>query len=298
MRRLAALPLRLSTRPAPPLCLRAPRRAPLGAGQKKRVLAHPCSKSAINTVVAAGGFTLIEVLVALSIMAVMAVLAWRGIDGMVRAQQMTQAATDETLALQAGLSQWRADLDAMMIWPVAEAPSGEVPINPPPAAPAAASASPQSLLWDGRVLRITRSVAGQPAAGLRVVAWTHQAASGQWLRWQSAPVQSVQAWRSAWDSAAAWARAPAPLAPGAAGQPQAVAIARAQDWQLHYFRRNAWTNPLSASNGNSASEGAADSDSTGAPPDGIRLMLTLAEGQHFSGPLRIDWVSPNFGSAH
>ena len=32
------------------------------------------------------GFTLIELLVALSIMAVMAVLSWRGLDGMTRTQ--------------------------------------------------------------------------------------------------------------------------------------------------------------------------------------------------------------------
>ena len=63
------------------------------------------------------GFTLIEVLVALSIMAVMAALTWRGIDGMARAQAATQRYTDDVLTLQAGLTQWRADLDAMMVWP-------------------------------------------------------------------------------------------------------------------------------------------------------------------------------------
>ena len=55
------------------------------------------------------GFTLIEVLVALAILSVMAVLTWRGIDGMARAQQATQRYTDDVLALQAGLAQWRAD---------------------------------------------------------------------------------------------------------------------------------------------------------------------------------------------
>jgi general secretion pathway protein J len=34
----------------------------------------------------ASGFTLIELLVAISLMALMAALAWRGLDGMTRAQ--------------------------------------------------------------------------------------------------------------------------------------------------------------------------------------------------------------------
>ena len=85
------------------------------------------------------GFTLIEVLVALSIMAVMAALTWRGIDGMARAQAATQRYTDDVLTLQAGLTQWRADLDAMMTWPNTDGstpagPAGQrTPVAPVPA---------------------------------------------------------------------------------------------------------------------------------------------------------------------
>lgn len=63
------------------------------------------------------GFTLIEVLVALAIMAVMAVMSWQAIDGMTRAQERARAHADGTLALQAAFAQWHADLDAMMVWP-------------------------------------------------------------------------------------------------------------------------------------------------------------------------------------
>ena len=48
------------------------------------------------------GFTLIELLVAIGVMALMAGLSWRGLDGMARTQtQLTQRA-DQVMTLQAG----------------------------------------------------------------------------------------------------------------------------------------------------------------------------------------------------
>ena len=220
------------------------------------------------------GFTLIEVLVALSIMAVIAVLTWRGIDGMARAQESTRAYTDDVLALQAGLAQWRTDLDAMMSWPAAPTVQG----TPQPTE----TASQRSLAWDGSTLRITRTNPGDDAAGLRVVAWTRRPASGQWLRWQSAPVQSQNAWAAAWEAAARWGQSDA-----TAADPHAVPVATVLDWHLHYFRNNAWTNPLSSA--------AASGTQTNALPDGVRLFITLAPGQALSGPLTVDWVRPDFG---
>jgi len=223
------------------------------------------------------GFTLVELLVALTILSVIAVLSWRGIDGMTRAQQLTQRHGDEVLALQAGLAQWRADLDALMSWPAAPAAPGQPP--------AATPASQRSLAWDGRTLRITRSDAGDAAAGLRVVAWTRQPASGQWLRWQSPPLTSQAAWAAAWDAAGRWGQAGDDGAP--AGGASVVVVARALDWQLHYFRNNAWTHPLSS--------GAESGSATHVLPDGVRLFLTLAPGQALAGPLVLDWVRPDFG---
>ena len=220
------------------------------------------------------GFTLVEVLLALTIMAVIAVLTWRGIDGMARAQESTARYTDEVLTLQAGLTQWRADLDAMMSWPDT---SGRTPPG---------AAGQRSLAWDGSVLRITRMLTDQPAAGLRVVAWARRPGDGQWLRWQSAPVRSLQAWITAWDAAARWAQSGAQPGPQAGGG-QAVALLTAQAWQLHYYRNNAWTNPLSSPAGGV--------DDTHALPDGVRLMLTLAPGQSLAGPLVVDWVRPDYG---
>jgi len=222
------------------------------------------------------GFTLVEVLVALALMAVMATLAWRGIDGMARAQQTAQRTTDDVLALQAGLMQWRADLDAMMSWP---GPGGALPATP---------AGQRSLAWDGSVLRITRTSAGSVDAGLRVVAWMRRGGDGQWLRWQSAPVRSHAAWLAAWDEAARWSQTGAPqgVQPGGA---QAVAIASALEWQVRYFRNNAWTNALSS--------GAESAANVNVLPDGVRLLITLAPGQGLAGALTVDWVRPDFGGA-
>ena len=43
------------------------------------------------------GFTLIELLVAISVMALIAILSWRGLDGMVRAQESTRQRADEVM---------------------------------------------------------------------------------------------------------------------------------------------------------------------------------------------------------
>lgn len=102
-----------------------------------------------------GGFTLVELLVALAAMALLAVMAWRGIDAMGRAQASTRAFGADVQALQAGLGQWGADLDAVAALPALTA-----------------------LDFDGRVLRITRrwpyegpdGSAQTLGGGLRVVA--------------------------------------------------------------------------------------------------------------------------------
>ncbi|MDR0478595.1 MAG: prepilin-type N-terminal cleavage/methylation domain-containing protein [Burkholderiaceae bacterium] len=232
------------------------------------------------------GFTLLEVLIALAILALMAALTWRGIDSMTRAENATRISTNDTLALQAGLTQWRADLDAITSWP---APITTGSVNPAPLTVA------RSLAWDGSTLRLTRTDAASPANGLRVVAWTRQSATGWWLRWQSAPFTSMQAWASAWNAAARWGQEAgiSGLDAGTGGGAQAVAIVRASDWQLLYFRNNAWTNALS-----SAAEGNAGNAASAAPtslPDGIRMTLTLAPGQGVTGPLTLDWVRPTLG---
>jgi len=52
------------------------------------------------------GFTLVELLVAIAVMALLAIVSWRGLDGMVRAQQITRERADAVLELQTVLAQW------------------------------------------------------------------------------------------------------------------------------------------------------------------------------------------------
>ncbi len=226
-----------------------------------------------STLTRISGFTLIELLVAITIMALMAVLSWRGLDGMARAQTQTSQRADEVLTLQAGLAQWKVDLDALTQTPFAS-----------------------SLDWDGRVLRLTRRTAPL-GDGLVVVAWTRRNdAGGQWLRWQSPVLRTVGAWNESWSRAAQWAQ-------NASTEDRAreVQVIPLEDWQIFYFRSDAWTNPLSsdasqplagapAPAGNPPAGGAVTSQAT--VPEGIRLVLTLPPTSAISGKLTLDWVRP------
>ncbi|MDD2924315.1 prepilin-type N-terminal cleavage/methylation domain-containing protein [Rhodoferax sp.] len=206
------------------------------------------------------GFTLIELLVAISLMALMAVLSWRGLDGVSRSQQGLQQRSDEVLTLQATLAQWGADLDAMVSQP-------DLP----------------GLDWDGRTLRILRSSSADPGAGLVVVAWARRASNGlgQWLRWQSPPLAARGDLDLAWQKAALWGQAPSDD-----DRVREVRTVALDQWQVYFYRGNAWTNPLSSAGSAAASTSV---------PDGVRLVLTLPAGQAISGTLTRDWVSPLIG---
>lgn len=211
----------------------------------------------------ARGFTLVELLVALFALALLAVMSWRGLDGMMRASEVTETRAEEILALQTGLAQWAADLDAV----VAFAPS-------------------PSLDWNGRVLRLTRHGSQGPADGARVVAWAQR--DGRWLRWQSAPVTSRGDLDAAWQQAGQWGQNPSE-----ALRQQEVAITPLAEWQLFYFRADAWTNPLSSE----GTDAEPDPGEGAGLPDGVRLVLQLPPGGAISGVLQRDWVRPTLGGS-
>jgi general secretion pathway protein J len=228
------------------------------------------------------GFTLIELLVALSVMALLALLSWRGLDGMARAQASVRGRMDGVVSLQIGLSQWSADLDAII-------ETGQV----------------NGIDFDGRVVRLTRRDAGIDGSPLRVVGWTRRmingpaGAAGNWARWQSLPLYTHTDLQQAWAQVQLWGQNP-----GTAEKLREVAIAGLDEWQVFYYRNNAWSNSLStasnaAATGNptAASGGPAPaSPGTLAPlPDGIRLVLNLSAGQPLSGTVVKDWIRPTLG---
>ena len=213
------------------------------------------------------GFTLIELLVAVGILALMASMSWQGIDSMVRVQNQLQQRADGLLTLQAGLAQWVADLDALA--------------DGPPE---------QTLDWDSRSLRLLRRNTVAPGEGMLVVAWTRRTAdgTGQWLRWQSLPVRTRKAQQDAWAQAARWAQSPGPD-----DRKYEVHIAPLTQWELFYFRNDAWTNPLSS--GDTATTAAKTSIQV--RPDGVRLVLTLPASEAISGVLVRDWIRPTLGGS-
>jgi general secretion pathway protein J len=206
----------------------------------------------------ARGFTLIELLVALFALALLAGLSWRGLDGMMRAREATEARADEVLALQTGLAQWSADLDAIAAFP---------PVPP--------------LEWNGRVLRLTRRSSLSPAEGVRVVGWTQR--GGAWLRWESPPVRTRGDLDAAWIEADLWARNPSDTM-----RQREVTITPLADWQIFFFRGDAWSNPQSTSDGQAAAGGGGG----GSVPDGVRLLLDVPPGRALSGRLQKDWMRP------
>jgi general secretion pathway protein J len=228
------------------------------------------------------GFTLIELLVAISLMALMTVLSWRGLDGISRSQLSLQQRADEVLTLQATLTQWSTDLDAI-----------------------SSQADMPGLDWDGRTLRILRHNSATPGEGLVVVAWARRVtdAQGYWLRWQSPALTTRGELDLAWQKAALWGQTPSDD-----DRTREVRTVGLDQWQIFYFRQNAWTNPLS-------SAGTAEGVSVNSPvppasapiatntsamatlPDGVRLALTLSAGQAVSGTLTRDWARPILGGS-
>lgn len=219
------------------------------------------------------GFTLVELLVALFVMALLAILSWRGLDGMARSQQMTAERADGVLTLQVGLAQWGADLDALEQLPQATA-----------------------IEWNGRVLRMTRRSTAAATDGALVVAWTRRVVNGAgtWLRWQSAPVVTRGELETAWAAADTWSQNP-----GEELMQREVSVAPLDEWQIYFYRENAWTNPLSSDvkTGVLAGLPAAPAAATPVIPDGVRLVLTLPAGQPVSGVMSIDWVRPTVGGS-
>ena len=219
------------------------------------------------------GFTLVEVLVALVIMAVVAAMGWQGVAGMARAREIATAASERSLRLAAVVSQFEADLGAVYDSP-------QVP----------------GLSFDGASLRIAR----RTEDGVQLVVWSLR--EGFWRRWPG-PVS-----RRAGELQQAWL-ASQQLQGNEPGQLQL--LEGVTNWQLYFWRGQGWSNAQSsgdlventrppppvpaqgASAANPAEGGASAAGGGGGGaaaaagnpsqrsqlPSGVRLQIELPEGQ-------------------
>lgn len=190
------------------------------------------------------GFTLIEVLVALFIMAILATMSWQGIDGLIRTRDGAQASTEASLRLATVLTQWEQDLQQIQVTPAA-----------PP------------IKFDSLSLRLIR----QHPQGLQLVIWTRQERT--LYRWASPPVTQTQGLQDWWIRSADWS---------AIGKQALPMLTDVDSFQVYFFRKgdNNWSNAQSSGNAvtpaNPAASGAQDDSEE--VPAGVRLQLKLPRG--------------------
>lgn len=207
------------------------------------------------------GFTLVEVLVALSIMALMGSMSWVGMDALLKSKERTESKSIENAQLQIALGQWASDLE--QAW----RPDGTDPMG-----------------WDGKVFRLTRR-AQQLEQGVVVVAWAvrSEGASTDLMRWQSRPVITVGDWQTAWEEAANWAR-------GSINTPAARLIP-ADSVDVYVWHGGTWVNAQSSQVGSTTKRSGLGRLAASLPqqPVGVRLVVHTRNGD-----LSKDWSAPTW----
>lgn len=194
------------------------------------------------------GFTLVEVLVALIIMATMAGMAWRGIDALVKSREIAQARLAQTARLQTVLAQWEVDLRALQD----------------------SHSAVQPLSFDGGNLVMTR----QAPAGLQVVVWSLR--EGSLWRWESPAMRTVQDLEDQRQRG---------LQQLAQRNPALRAFDGVADWQFYCYWGNAWSNCQSTGGTANQNAGPVNPQSTVQAPSGLRIAVQFAEGSGMSGTL-------------
>jgi general secretion pathway protein J len=200
----------------------------------------------------AAGFTLVELLVALFALALMAAMGWRGVDGILRARDASQDRLERMLRLDTVIAQWEVDIASLQ----------------------STNAAPP-IAFDGQTLRMTR----RTDTGVQVVAWTLAAAEeGTWMRWSGPAVTDRAQLQEQWLRSQQI---------GGAEPGLLRTIKGITDWQVYFFRNNAWTNPQSSGDV-LAGAGGASAPVVQALPSGVRLVLEFAPASGFGGALTRD----------
>ncbi len=191
----------------------------------------------------AAGFTLVEVLVALVIMAILSAMAFRGIDAVMHAKDNALAATDRTLKLNTGMSQFEYDVSQI--------------VN--------TNVLPQAIMFDGATLRVAR----RTPQGIQLVLWTLQ--DRRWQRWASGSYIHMSELTDAWMRTQQW---------DAISGNAVTVLDNVDSFQVYLCNPAAintngcsWNNVQSAQGVQGAASGA-----TAVQPNAIRISLKLAEG--------------------
>jgi general secretion pathway protein J len=199
----------------------------------------------------AAGFTLVEVLVAMVVMAILSLIAWQGVDGIVRTREANQVRLEQTLRLETVIAQWEQDLAALQ----------------------ESDATP-ALTCDGQSVRMTRRAEG----GLQVVAWSLRpdAAGSVWQRWASPAVATTNGLQDNWMRTLQFQG----NEPG-----QLRALVGLEQWQVYFYQGNAWSNCQSTGNVVAGLPGVAGGAQRQSLPTGVRLVLSFGPGSGLSGNL-------------
>jgi general secretion pathway protein J len=196
------------------------------------------------------GFTLIEVLVAMMIMAILAVMAWQGVDGIVRTRAISQERMEKLLRVNTVLAQFKLDLEATQ-------DSGVLPSVP---------------TFDGISMRLTR----RAPEGLQIVVWSLR--GGTWLRWAGPPITTKRALLEGWSNTQQFIG-------NEAGQ--LSTLTGVSEWQAYCFRGNAWGNCQSSAGtvAEPAPPASGVQQSNTEALKAVRVVLSFGEGSGLSGNL-------------
>lgn len=202
------------------------------------------------------GFTLVEVMVALVIMAVLSALAMRGMDALMRAKDAALASTDRTLKLNTGMSQFEYDMSMVVDSKVL----------------------PKAIMFDGATLRFAR----RTPQGIQLVLWTLQ--DRRWQRWASAPVVHMSELTDAWMRSQQW---------NAISGNAVTVLEDVDDFQVYGCNPAAVNTPGCSWNNIQSTQGAGQNTPPPCPPpqtncgaaapppqpDGIKIVLKVAGGE-------------------
>jgi general secretion pathway protein J len=197
----------------------------------------------------AHGFTLVEVLVAMVIMATMAVMAWQGVDGIVRTRNASQERLETTLRLNTVIAQWDQDLASVQETGI---------VNP-------------ALACNGGAVRLTR----RTPDGVQIVVWTLRPAGNNtsvWERWAGPAVTTTSELNDSWLRSQQ-------LQGNETGSLRT--LTGLSGWQVYFYQSSAWGNC-----GSSLTQAA--SAPQAALPDGVRVVLSFAPGSGLNGDLTRD----------